>query len=454
MFRRAVCLFLFCLSCCGLNAQPDWFEKAFPKSKRMAQDASKAASPVKIVYDANVICVGSAAHLSVDHSLYGPGSDLSFEWFQIGEDGETSLDKGESLVFNSYVEQESCIIVKAMDGSLPIGTDTLWIYTTRMPEYTTVDDTICKGMEATVGVNGGGYWAWSTSGTTSFINIRPAQTTVYRVRVSNYPIVQGGYVNACYAEDSAIVTVNDSAIFTLAGDGEMCAGFDATVRVEGGTDVYWNGTPGGISHSVTVLRDTVVNVTATDRFGCRGVKKWPLTVVENPKGEIYAYVDGELSDTVCLGSAIRIEVESEMECRYRWFNRDTTPFVEIYPQADFTAYCDISVGGSLAGTVCKARLETFVTVKNCHHVYFASGFVLDGYNKTFGPIGVEDTTRTYEFRIFNHNGTQVFQTTRFTEGWDGRYKGQWVQPGVYVYVYREKYRQLTWERKGTFAVIK
>lgn len=441
-------MFLLLFSFSALPAQGDWFERAFPKQEQ----APKAVSPIRIVFDHNVICVGDQAQLNVDHSLYGNGDSLCFEWFLIESDTDRFLGNDKILAFRPLVEQQACIWVRVNDRQAPVGRDTVWIHATQLPQYTTVYDTICPGMEATVGVNGGNYWAWSTSGTSAFINIRPAQTTVYRVRVSNYPIVQSGYSNACYAEDSAIVTVNDSAVFSLSGDNGMCIGLEATVRVEEGTDVRWNGIPGASSRSFLVNGDTVIQVTATDRYGCRGVKEWEIIVVDTPRGEIFAYVDGEVSDSVCLGSTVRLEVETDMECRYRWFNRDTLYFVEVCPQSGFTAYCDISVGG--VGTVCKTRLEKRIAVRNCHNVYFASGFVLDGYTKRYGPIGENDTTRTYEFRVFNHNGIMVFSTTDFTKGWDGRYKGQWVPPGVYVYQFVERYRHHEWVRRGTFTVIK
>lgn len=443
-------MFLLCslISLSAVKAQGDWFERAFPN----AGQVSKAASPIRIEFDYNVICVGGSSQMHVNHSLYGEGDSLYFEWFLIADNAFQEMGNGSAFVYKPTVEQTLRIGVRGKDRNLLVGTDTITVYSTHLPEYTTVYDTICPGLEATVGVNGGNYWAWSTSGTSSFINIRPPKTTVYYVRISEYPIVQTGYSNACYAEDSAIVTVNDSASFTLAGTWGMCSGLAATVRVEGGTDVLWNGEGGGNSHSFVVTHDTLIQVTATDRYGCRGTKDWRVQVVETPHGEIFSYVDGELSDSVCLGSMVRLEVETDVECSYRWFNRDTVDFVELIPQNDFTAYCDISVGG--AGTVCKAHLEKHIAVKNCHNVYFASGFVLDGYTKTYGPIGENDTTRTYEFRIFNHNGTMVYSTTDFTKGWDGRYKGQWVPVGVYVYQFVEKYRQHRWVRRGTFAVIK
>ena len=455
MFRlRIIGLFLLMLSS-GVMAQEDWFIKAFPQSDvaNAANLSAASGSPVKISYDANVICVGGTAKLSADCSSCGSSANLAFGWFKLGD--TDTLGKSKTFTYTSSEEEEACLFVNVTENGVLVGADTLWIYTTSVPDYTMVHDTICPGLEATVGADGGEYWAWSTSGTASFINIRPAQTTVYKVRISNYPILQLGYINTCYAEDSAIVTVKDTASFKISGNGEVCDGLDATVRVEEGTDVLWNGVPGETSKQFAVTEDMLLNVTATDRFGCRGTKQWSIRVVENPDGRIVAYVNDEPTDTVCIGSAVRLEIESELgDFQCRWFTRDTVEYIELYPQSDFTAYCDVAAGGSMQEGLCKARFEKNIMIKNCHNVYFASGYVLDGFNKTYGPIGEEDTTRTYEFRIFNHNGTMVFQTTKFTEGWDGRYKGKQVPPGVYVYTYRETYRQLSWERRGTFAVIK
>ena len=173
MFRgRLIGLFFLALSSC-LTAQEDWFAKAFPQvAQKNGKGEAKAASPVRIIYDANVICVGGSAHLSVDCSLYGASDQLSFQWFRM-EEKPVDIGTGESVDYTPKEESETCFFVNVTDRGMAVGSDTVWIYTTRMPEYTTVYDTICPGMEATVGVNGGDYWAWSTSGTSSFINIRP-----------------------------------------------------------------------------------------------------------------------------------------------------------------------------------------------------------------------------------------------------------------------------------------
>ena len=58
----------------------------------------------------------------------------------------------------------------------------------------------------------------------------------------------------------------------------------------------------------------------------------------------------------------------------------------------------------------------------------------DGLNDIFLPIvtaGFRDGT--YEFRIYNRWGEQVFVTQDPTLGWDGTYLGEPVQDGTYTW---------------------
>lgn len=429
-----------------LQAQSDWFGNVFGNGKEKEQEKS---SPVFIRCDANVICLGNQCELEIDHSAYGPGTDLHYSWIQVS-DG-TVLGEDRTLAFSPSVESEYALCAVVEDLGKEVGRDTLTVYVTHKPEYVSVSDTVCYGMEATVGVRGGRYWAWSTGGTTQYVNVRPPRTTYYGFRLSEYPIVESGYVNACYAEDSVAVVIRDSATFGIVGPTGACQGLQVELAVVGGTDVLWNGKPGGQIYSFVVERNTEVEVSATDSYGCRDTRIWSISVIDKPEGEILSYVDGEQTDTVCLGRNVRLEIYTEQADRFRWFTRDTVESIEISPRSDFTAYCDLYVGAS---DQCSTRVSKQVFVKNCSRVYFPSAFVPDGFTKTFGPIGVRDSTRTYFFAVFNRNGEMIFSTTDFLQGWDGRHKGKWVDPGVYVYLFRESFEQFEWMKKGTVTVIR
>ena len=427
-------------------ARPDWFRELF--RNQPAQKEPKAAAVV-IRYDANVLCLGSYCNLEMDHSAYGPGTDLHYTWLLLS-DG-TVVGREKTLTFTPGMESVYGLCAVLEDMGKEVGRDTLQIYVTHVPEYQPVPDTVCYGMEATVGVEGGRYWAWSTGGTTQFVNVRPAETTTYYFRVSEYPVAEYGYENACYAEDSVHVAVLDSAVFTIEGPGGICQGVPVTLEVKGGSDILWNGIPGDARHSFVAERDTGIRVTATDRHGCRDTKEWQIELVDRPEGRIMAYVDGEDVDSVCLGKSVRLEVDSRQADRFRWFTRDTAVSIELEPKSAFLAWCDLFSGPS---DQCSTRIQREILVRNCNRVYFANGFVPGGFTKTFGPIGVEDSTRQYYFAVFNRNGTMVFSTTEFSQGWDGRYKGKDAEAGTYVYVFRETYEHFSWTKRGTFTLVR
>jgi len=56
----------------------------------------------------------------------------------------------------------------------------------------------------------------------------------------------------------------------------------------------------------------------------------------------------------------------------------------------------------------------------------------DGNNDIFRirGVGISDIEI---FRVYNRWGEQLFETSQLSEGWDGTYKGQKVEQGVYMY---------------------
>lgn len=62
----------------------------------------------------------------------------------------------------------------------------------------------------------------------------------------------------------------------------------------------------------------------------------------------------------------------------------------------------------------------------------------DGINETFGLQNITDE-RILEFKIFNKWGTIIYQSTNSNDSWDGTYKNQNAEIGVYGYVVRLQY---------------
>ena len=89
---------------------------------------------------------------------------------------------------------------------------------------------------------------------------------------------------------------------------------------------------------------------------------------------------------------------------------------------------------------CIAEDEINVVVKNDFRVYIPNAFSPDnnGTNDRFTIFSDESVTKIRELRIYSRWGSQLYQVQDFLPndpqyGWDGSYKGEQMNPGVYVY---------------------
>jgi len=85
----------------------------------------------------------------------------------------------------------------------------------------------------------------------------------------------------------------------------------------------------------------------------------------------------------------------------------------------------------------------------------------DSVNDVFIPEGLsviinpELPGQKYDFKIYNRWGELVFETNDFMKGWDGKYKGVIVQPGVYIYsVYAQGYDGHRFYLTGDVTVLR
>jgi gliding motility-associated-like protein len=90
-------------------------------------------------------------------------------------------------------------------------------------------------------------------------------------------------------------------------------------------------------------------------------------------------------------------------------------------------------------------------------IFVPDAFTPDGAgpneNNTFRPYVINN--KTYEMLIFNRWGEKMFETTDLTKGWDGNYKGQPAQDGVYVYkMIVTSLEDKVFQYNGTFTLIR
>lgn len=415
-------------------------------------DAAETPKTIWLDYSANVICYGDSVKLEAIYSDYGPINALRCDWFYNGQKFEA--DANQTTIFFSPSSNNIRIWFMLYDNNRPVGSDTMILHVTDAPAgYTMQHDTICRGDEATVGVAGavgaiaGRYWDWSTTGTTQFINDRPLVSTDYRVYFSQYPIKEYGYKNRCYTTDTAHVEVLTEPDVTVTGDTAVCVGNQATVEIIGARDVLWgDGSTDSVFYVSELQGDLLLQMRVCDRFGCRGVRQWEIKAVERPQGEIVA-----TSDTLSLGEEVKLWIANTNADSTVWFNHEDADTLVFYPKQSLDIYADIFFDRNAN---CSSRIYKHLQVNNHLKVHFPSGFKLDGVSREYKPIGIIEPSKSYYFAIFNRNGLRVFETRDLNVGWDGKYKGEWVHPGVYVYYYKETFDRFTTELNGTITVVK
>lgn len=93
-------------------------------------------------------------------------------------------------------------------------------------------------------------------------------------------------------------------------------------------------------------------------------------------------------------------------------------------------------------------------VNQTSEIYLPNAFAPKGINSEFKPVKIFIDNSGYSFQIFNKWGQLMFETQNPNEGWNGKYKGNYVPLGVYIYYVRYKAEQgNSYEKKGTVTVL-
>jgi gliding motility-associated-like protein len=88
-------------------------------------------------------------------------------------------------------------------------------------------------------------------------------------------------------------------------------------------------------------------------------------------------------------------------------------------------------------------------------IYIPSAFTPGSAgNNTFKPL-IHGSVQLYEFTVFNRYGQVVFISASPGKGWDGYYKGQRQNEGVFIWTCRYQFagKQL-YMQKGTVILLR
>jgi gliding motility-associated-like protein len=96
-----------------------------------------------------------------------------------------------------------------------------------------------------------------------------------------------------------------------------------------------------------------------------------------------------------------------------------------------------------------------IVIEDCGDMYVPNAFSpnADGHNDVLYVQGI--CLQTMSFMIFNRWGEKVFETTDQKQGWDGSYKGEQLNTGVFVYRLEGKtYDGKAYSSKGNITLVR
>ncbi len=226
-------------------------------------------------------------------------------------------------------------------------------------------------------------------------------------------------------------------------------------RTFSGINYLWN--TGDETSGITVTPDTtsLYSVYVSDSNGCGDADNVLVTLNPLPP------VDAGMDDTVCLGK------ESQLTATgadiYLWspengLSDPNIPNPVLAPSATQTYL----LAGTDSATGCVNYDTVTISIGGCE-IVIPQAFTpnSDGKNDYFTVFG--DNFDTYEIRIFNRWGEQVYYSNNvselsrgdLTKGWNGTHNGKQQDMGVYVYYIKAGIGSAPpVERKGNVTLIR
>lgn len=109
---------------------------------------------------------------------------------------------------------------------------------------------------------------------------------------------------------------------------------------------------------------------------------------------------------------------------------------------EFSSYFKVFVADSVG---CRAQDQIFVLVEKPRKVHVPTGFTPNGdFNNDRLIVHGQSSSKALDFRVYDRWGELVFQQKDFdfndeNAGWDGNFRGQPCDPGVYIWVLEVEY---------------
>ncbi|MGN6539823.1 MAG: LamG-like jellyroll fold domain-containing protein [Ginsengibacter sp.] len=315
------------------------------------------------------------------------------------------------------------------------------------------DSTICKNTSVKLFVTGGSSYNWYPSAsldnaTGTAVVASPAQTTLYHIDITD--------INSCIYHDSIKVSVRPPALFAVSPDNSVCAKQSQQLVASGGDSYIW--TPAlfldnpNVSNPVATPDSSTTYSVSIKENTCNESAVLFTKLIVLPSPDVHVTKSNDIN---CTLPSARLAVYGAED--YTWtpstglssatiFNPVATPFVS-------TIYT--VTGKGVNGCVNSDTISVKVDLNENRFFGLPNSFTPngDGLNDCFG-VRYWGQVDKLDFSIYNRFGQKVFFTDNASDCWDGTFKGEPQNPGVFVYIIKAKTVCGNIDKKGTVTLLK
>ncbi len=280
------------------------------------------------------------------------------------------------------------------------------------------DRVLCEG--ETVALNAaipGGAYRWEDGSSLAQRTVR--QSGNYSVEIQ---------VGVCQKDDTVSLVFNPLPVFSLGPDTTLCFPASLALSALTGADAYrWSE---GSSAQGILVRQSGLVWSEVVQDGCLWRDSIQVTFNIPPVPALGP------DTTICRSEPLTLK-PGVGAASYVWQDGSTGTELAV---SESGIYIVAASNGPCTGS------DTIsVTVRDCLEfaVYSPNAFSPngDGVNDAFLPL-VPDRIEvlSFDLRIFDRWGTQVFQSADASQGWDGTYRGQKLPQGAYIFTLLIRYR--------------
>lgn len=363
--------------------------------------------------------------------LNGPPGFIRYEW---SNNYNISSTNSQNTVINPSVDSAYYLKAEKMPGCFSY--DTVRVTVLHSPTiYLGADTAICIGDSLLLDAGPGfTQYVWNTG-------IKVQQVFV---ATSGPHSIIGLTTEGCKSYDTLMIReLLELPVISLNHDPTLCIG-DARVLDAGpGYSGYsWN--TGSNSQSIVVNNIGQYAVSVIDNNGCKNAD---TTIIS----QMLTLPSGFLGpDTaICSYGDLQLKATKAFN-QYTWSTGSPASSIVIRQPGLYWLRVKDANG-------CFGKDSVIVIPKECLKGFFMpTGFTPnnDGKNDLLKPILLGDVVQ-YRFWIYNRWGELVFETTDLTRGWNGTYKGQPQNSGVFVWMCQYQFEGETLvQEKGTVMLIR